>query len=276
MAISVKEETPTELVVKRSALQERIGSSLLIVIGLFIVFFIGEKYELRCDRSVDSAQMCVVESRRFLSGRRVAYPASMLRRANLETGQSRSGEKTYFIMLDFMGRRVQLTNPVESARLEKERLANEINDFIRRSDSPRLKVEYGSRGTFLALGGGLIAAGVVLLLLTTHGRIRFSLPEDKVVYERKNLLGMTSEISFRVSDIVVAQMDYRRNMEGMSLYRAVLRLFGGEEVPLSFYFWGIGTEHEETMERIQALVRRSRQESSGVSSEVASQVEPAW
>ena len=235
MALKIMERTDQVLEIKKSPWGLRFFGLIFACAGLLVIFGAGGDQHLSCDRGVNT---CELRKRSILGTDVSSFPARELTGARVQVSRSDDGE-TYRLAMEIAGELTPLTSHYSSGRSGKQRDADRINQFAQGRIS-HLQVKQNSWYFAIPFGGIFFLVGFFTIAMAGAGRIRISLPEDRLYIYDKNLLGKVKELTIPLSEIESVHLQRSTGSKGGTTYRVAFFTTLGEAIPLTSYYSSSG------------------------------------
>ncbi len=144
---------------------------IFMAVGLGVLWFMGARTTLVCDRPEPRTGQCTLASANALglNARSQTFPVAEVQRADLQVSvDDEDGSETYRVVLHTELGEVPLTDYYSSGRDDKRQNTDRINAFLDDAGARALTVSQDDRffaalfGGLFACAGGLVAVGGVL------------------------------------------------------------------------------------------------------------------
>ena len=176
---------------------------LVLLIGLGIILFRGQKTTLNCRRIEPTRITCELTPSGFLS--KNISTIKQPRRAELEPSESSNGDINYTLILITRSERIPLTNLSPS-----QKNIDKINTFIKKTEDQLLTIQkirwptYIRGGLLMLTGGFFTLAGASIKELTL---CTFDKSSDQLCLEYQNMLSQSDIREVKLDAIKIAEVD---------------------------------------------------------------------
>ena len=208
---------------------------LLMLGGIVAFFFLGQTSTLVCERFLAGRASCTLQ--KTLLGLTLSEkPIEALRGARVEAYEDSEGDETYKVILMTARGEIPFAGYSSSGYNQKERIAGEVNDFVRDATRPTLHIsQSGGVGTILVVVFGVfglvMGIGGLRSYFTTW---TFDRTSGLLTRRRERLTGVRIE-EYPLRDIVNVRLDESTDSDGTT-YRIEIDISGGNTLPMTSWY----------------------------------------
>jgi hypothetical protein len=142
---------------------------VFIVLGSLVIYFIGDKATLQCQRPTASQVNCTLTNASLRRTKTQNLPGNQLQGAEVLRYRDSDGDRSYQVMLRTVEGNVPLTPIKSSGARGKRRQAEQINTFLADPQQRELTIIQDDRWFAFGLGGLFVVVGAGIAIATLMG-----------------------------------------------------------------------------------------------------------